>query len=394
MGDVEPRAVTVRVIGEITNIDPGQWDACAGPGNPFVSHAFLAALEQSGAASAERGWVPYHLAIEDDGGALEGAVPLYVKGNSFGEYVFDHSWADAYERAGGAYYPKLQAAVPFTPVPGPRLLVRPGADAAEVRQGLIAGCIAVVRKLGLSSLHVTFCDEAEWRALGENGFLLRTDQQFHWQNRGWASFEEFLDSLASRKRKAIRKERRQALADGIEIEVLRGADIETAHWDAFYRFYLDTGSRKWGRPYLNRDFFHRLGATMADRVALFLCRREGRYIAGALNLVGHDTLYGRYWGCIEDHRFLHFETCYYRAIEYAIDHGLARVEAGAQGQHKLARGYLPNQTFSAHWVRDPGFRDAIANYLTQERREVDHEIRLLGAHSPFRMEGAGRGDST
>ncbi len=387
MGDVEQGAVSVRLMGAISEIEAAAWDACAGADNPFVSHAFLAALEQSGSASPESGWAPYHLVVEDGAGGLSGALPMYLKSHSYGEFVFDHAWAHAYERAGGRYYPKLQVSVPFTPVPGPRLLVRPGPRAPRTRAALAAGCVEVARRLEVSSLHVTFCHEEEWRQLGNSGFLLRTDQQFHWQNQGYASFDEFLSSLASRKRKTIRKERREALASGVTIEALSGDRIDERHWDAFFGFYLDTSERKWGSPYLNRDFFRRLGETMAERVVLVMCARDGRYVAGALNLVGGDALYGRYWGCLEHHRFLHFEACYYRAIDWAIEHRLGRVEAGAQGQHKLSRGYLPSKTYSAHWVRDAGFREALEGYLRQERTEVDFDIRLLGHHSPFRKEG-------
>ncbi len=387
MGDVEQGAVSVRLMGAIAEIEAAAWDACAGADNPFVSHAFLAALEQSGSASPESGWAPYHLVVEDGAGGLSGALPMYLKSHSYGEFVFDHAWAHAYERAGGRYYPKLQISVPFTPVPGPRVLARPGPQAARTRAALAAGCVEVARRLEVSSLHVTFCEEEEWRQLGNSGFLLRTDQQFHWQNQGYASFDEFLSSLASRKRKTIRKERREALASGVTIEALSGDRIDERHWDAFFGFYLDTSERKWGSPYLNRDFFRRLGETMAERVVLVMCARDGRYVAGALNLVGGDALYGRYWGCLEHHRFLHFEACYYRAIDWAIEHRLGRVEAGAQGQHKLSRGYLPSKTYSAHWVRDAGFREALEGYLRQERTEVDFDIRLLGHHSPFRKEG-------
>jgi len=387
MGDVEQGAVTVRLMGAIAEIEAAAWDACAGADNPFVSHAFLSALEASGSAAPESGWAPYHLVVEDGAGGLSGALPMYLKSHSFGEFVFDHAWAHAYERAGGRYYPKLQVSVPFSPVPGPRLLARPGPAAARTRAALVAGCIEVARRLKVSSLHVTFCQEDEWRQLGDAGFLLRTDQQFHWENRGYASFDEFLSSLASRKRKAIRRERGQALESGVTIETLSGEAIGERHWDAFFRFYLDTGDRKWGSPYLNRDFFRRLGETMAERVVLVMCARDGRYIAGALNLVGGAALYGRYWGAIEHHRFLHFEACYYRAIDYAIEHRLSRVEAGAQGQHKLARGYLPSKTYSAHWVRDRGFHEALEGYLRQERFEVDLDIRLLGDRSPFRQQG-------
>jgi predicted N-acyltransferase len=387
MGDIEQGAVTVRLMGAIAEVEAAAWDACAGADNPFVSHAFLSALEASGSAAPESGWAPYHLVVEDGRGGLSGALPVYLKSHSFGEFVFDHAWAHAYERAGGRYYPKLQVSVPFSPVPGPRLLVRPGPEAAQTRAALVAGAIEVARRLEVSSLHVTFCQEDEWRLLGDAGFLLRTDQQFHWENQGYASFDEFLSSLASRKRKAIRRERREALESGVTIEALSGEAIGERHWDAFFRFYLDTGDRKWGSPYLNRDFFRRLGQTMAERVMLVMCARDGHYIAGALNLVGGEALYGRYWGAIEQHPFLHFEACYYRAIDYAIEHRLSRVEAGAQGQHKLARGYLPSRTYSAHWVRDRGFHEALETYLQQERFEVDLDIRLLGDRSPFRQEG-------
>ncbi len=388
MGDIEQRAVTARVAASITEIRPREWDACAGADNPFVSHAFLAALEQSGSAAPETGWAPHHLVIEDDAGGLKGVVPMYLKSHSFGEYVFDHAWAHAFERAGGRYYPKLQVSVPFTPVTGPRLLVRPGPDEARTRAQLTAGCVEVARRLGVSSLHVTFCGEDEWRRLGEAGFLLRTDQQFHWRNESYGSFDDFLSGLASRKRKTIRRERREATAEGITIETLRGAEIDERHWDAFHRFYLDTAERKWGSPYLNRDFFRRLGQTMADKVVLVMGARHGHYIAGALNILGQDALYGRYWGAVEAHRFLHFEVCYYRAIDFAIEHGLSRVEAGAQGEHKLARGYLPVRTYSAHWVRHRGLRRALADYLGLERREVAAGIELLTNHSPFRDSGA------
>ena len=384
MGDIEQHAVSLKAVAGITGVRAREWDACAGVGNPFVSHAFLAALEQSGSAAPETGWAPYHLVIEDSAGEVNGAVPMYLKSHSFGEYVFDHAWAHAFERAGGRYYPKLQVSVPFTPVTGPRLLVRPGADEARTGARLIAGCLEVARRLGVSSVHVTFCGEDEWRRFGEAGFLLRTDQQFHWRNQGYECFDDFLSSLASRKRKTIRRERREALAQDITIETLRGGEIGKRHWDAFYHFYRHTGERKWGSPYLNRDFFRRLGQTMADKVVLVMAARGGRYVAGALNLLGGDALYGRYWGAIETHRFLHFEVCYYRAMDFAIEHRLSRVEAGAQGEHKLARGYMPIKTYSAHWVGDAGLRRALEDYLGVERGEVEAEIELLANHSPYR----------
>ena len=384
MAEANPSTVIVKAVGAIAEVDARLWDACAGPTNPFVGHAFLAALEESGSAAAATGWAPHHLVVEDGAGALAGAAPMYLKGHSQGEYIFDHAWADAYERAGGRYYPKLLIAVPFTPAAGPRLMVAPGADRAATERALLGGAIEVARRLEVSSLHVNFADEGLWRRLGEAGLLLRTGEQFHWQNRGYADFDGFLGDLSARKRKAIRKERREALAPGIAIETITGAALRESHWDDFYRFYMDTGERKWGRPYLNRRFFSLLGERMADRVVLFLAKRAGRTIAGALNLMGSDCLFGRYWGCSEHHKFLHFETCYYQAIDFAIAHGLSRVEAGAQGPHKLQRAYLPVHTYSAHWIRDAGFREAVANYLEHERDEIDLQIDWLEAHGPFR----------
>ena len=387
--EADGSAVVVKAVGAISEVDPGSWDACAGTANPFVSHAFLAALEESGATAAATGWAPYHLIVEDGAGALAGAAPMYLKGHSYGEYVFDHAWAAAYERANGRYYPKLLIAAPFTPVSGPRLMVAPGADAEATERALLGGALEVARRLEVSSLHVNFPDEGLWRRLGEAGFLLRTGEQFHWRNRGYADFDDFLADLSARKRKAIRKERREALGSGITIEAITGADLDESHWDAFFEFYMDTGERKWGQPYLNRRFFSLLGERMADRVVLFLAMRGGRIIAGALNLMGSDCLFGRYWGCAEQHKFLHFETCYYQAIDFAIAHGLERVEAGAQGPHKLQRAYLPVRTYSAHWIRDAGFREAVANYLEHEREEVDLEIEWLESHGPFRKTQAG-----
>jgi predicted N-acyltransferase len=376
-------AHTVRVLSSLAEIEPAQWDACAGAENPFVSHAFLAALEDSGSATRKSGWQPQHLVLEGKGG-VAGVMPLYLKSHSYGEYVFDHGWAQAWERAGGHYYPKLQSCVPFSPVPGPRLLVPPGPDAAARKQVLVAGAVELARRLDVSSLHVTFPDEADWTLLGESGLLQRTGEQFHWANNNYRDFDDYLEALASRKRKAVRKERRDAVAAGIEIVALSGSDLRDEHWDAFYEFYMDTGSRKWGSPYLNRKFFTLLNERMADKVVLILARRAGRWIAGALNLRGSDTLYGRNWGCTEHHPFLHFEVCYYQAIDYAIRHGLKRVEAGAQGEHKLARGYLPTPTYSAHWIADAGFRRAVADFLKKERQQVAAEIEYYAGHSPFR----------
>jgi len=376
--------LTVRVVEKLAEIPAAAWDACAGADNPFLSHGFLEALEASGSATAETGWLPQHLALEDSAGRLLGAVPMYLKSHSYGEYVFDHGWASALERAGGRYYPKLQVAVPFTPATGPRLLLHPeaGTDAADV---LVGAMVEVARRRKVSSLHVTFPTEAEWQRLGAAGFLLRIGRQFHWENDGYKSFDDFLEALNSRKRKQIRRERRDAYDNGIEIETLNGSAIEGKHWDAFYRFYISTSDRKWGSAYLTRRFFDLLGERMADKVVLVMARQGRRYVAGALNLVGGDTLYGRNWGCHGDFPFLHFEACYYRAIDFAIAHGLKRVEAGAQGQHKIQRGYLPSPTYSAHWIRDPNFARAVADFVTRERRAVENEMEALEeALSPFK----------
>jgi hypothetical protein len=342
-------------------------------------------LEESGTVAAKTGWMPQHLLVEDEAGSTLAAMPCYLKSHSQGEYVFDHGWAEAYELAGGDYYPKLQAAVPFTPVTGPRLLVRSGPLADAAREALIAGALELVKRRGVSSLHVTFPTEREWRQLADFGFLARTDRQFHWLNEGYATFDDFLAVLSSRKRKAIKRERRLA-REGIEILALSGSDLTEAAWDAFFSFYLETGSRKWGRPYLNRPFFSLVGERMGDKIALLMARRAGRFIAGALNFAGANTLYGRYWGAVEQRPFLHFELCYYQAIEYAIEHRLARVEAGAQGPHKLARGYVPVPTFSAHWIADPALRRAIADYLVRERAYVRAESKELAAFAPFRKD--------
>jgi hypothetical protein len=383
-------AAVVRILPHIADVAAAHWDGLANPPeaphDPFVSHAFLKALEEAGTVGPRTGWVPQHLVLEEAGRAA-GAMPLYVKSHSKGEYIFDYGWAEAYERAGGRYYPKLQCAVPFTPVPGRRLLVAPGEGAERRERQLIAGAIELTRRLDASSLHLTFLAEDQWRRAGEAGLLQRTDKQFHWHNRGYRTFDEFLASLASRKRKNIRKERAEAVA-GLVVERVTGAALTEAHWDAFFRFYMDTGGRKWGRPYLNRAFFSRLGAAMADRCLLVMARRAGRYVAGALNLIGGDCLYGRYWGTIEHQPCLHFEVCYYQAIEYAIEHGLARVEAGAQGEHKLARGYMPVATYSAHWIADQGFAKAVARYLDEERRHMAQQRAALATYGPYRRASA------
>jgi predicted N-acyltransferase len=358
------------------------------PFNPFTSHDFLSALEASGSAVARAGWQPQHLVAETSDGTVLGVAPCYLKSHSRGEYVFDHGWAEAYERAGGDYYPKLQVAVPFTPVTGRRFLVRPGSDSAMAEAALAAGLVELTRLRDASSAHLTFLTEPEWRFLGEQGFLQRTDQQFHWENDRYGTFEDFLGALASRKRKAIRRERRDAMPEGATVHWLTGSDLTEAAWDAFFAFYMETGSRKWGRPYLTRSFFSLVGEKMRDRILLIMAKRAGRYVAGALNFIGSDTLFGRNWGAIEHHPFLHFELCYYQAIEFAITNGLARVEAGAQGEHKLARGYLPSTTYSAHYVRDAGLRRAIAEYLKRERAYVEAAGAELTTYAPYRKVAA------
>ncbi|MEJ0095832.1 MAG: GNAT family N-acetyltransferase [Methylocella sp.] len=411
-----PTSNTVSIVTSIKDIDAAQWDACANPQaqaqadfgspeklgqilpsrdatgckthdgerfNPFLTHAFLNALETSKSVSPQAGWTSTHIVVKDAEGRLTAAAPAYLKTHSMGEYVFDFGWADAYDRAGLNYYPKLQVAVPFTPATGRRLLIAPRHGEAA-RQMLIAGLRAWREKIEASSIHITFPTEAEWEMLGSAGFLQRTGQQFHFVNKGYADFEAFLDDLASRKRKMIRRERKEALANGIEIEVLTGSAIKENHWDMFFLFYTDTGSRKWGTPYLARAFFSSVGATMADHILLVMAKREGRYIAGALNFIGKDALYGRNWGAIEDHPFLHFEVCYYQAIEFAIARGLSRVEAGAQGEHKLSRGYGPVATYSAHEIADPRFARAIDEYLQRERIHMVEAREDYAELTPFR----------
>ena len=380
----------ITLLDAIGDLPAAEWDGCAcpeadgggRPEDPFTTHRFLSALEASGSVGAGTGWTPRHM-VARLGGRTVAVAPLYVKSNSQGEYIFDHAWADAWERAGGRYYPKLQVAVPFTPVTGRRLLTLPGLEQAG-RAALTEALVRVADDNRLSSLHITFCTEAEAEAGEAMGLLRRTTQQFHWLNRGYGSFDDFLGDLASRKRKTIRKERERAQAFGGTIRALTGDEIRPEHWDAFWTFYQDTGSRKWGRPYLSRAFFEIAHETLRDDILLVLAEREGVPVAGALNLIGRSTLYGRYWGCTEDHPCLHFECCYYQAIDWAIAHGLARVEAGAQGEHKLARGYLPNETHSLHWIRDAGFREAVARYLEAERAAMDEEIEVLTAYGPFR----------
>lgn len=377
-------AIELTLVERIRDVAAADWDACAGGGNPFVGHAFLSALEDSQSCTAGTGWMPRHVVARRGDGQVLGVVPLYVKSHSYGEYVFDHGWADAYERAGGRYYPKLQVAVPFTPVPGPRLLARAGAEHDQVRAALARGLAEITRRFDLSSLHVTFCNEDEARLMQSAGFLVREGTQFHWNNQGYNTFDDFLGQLASRKRKQLRKERRDALAGGIAIKRLSGPELTPKIWDAFFRFYISTSDRKWGSPYLNREFFDLLGERLGDKVVLVMAEKDGHWIAGALNLRGDEALYGRNWGCRGDWPFLHFECCYYQAIEYAIEHRLARVEAGAQGPHKIQRGYLPAATWSAHFIADPRLRSAIADYLKRERAGVARERAALMEHSPYR----------
>jgi predicted N-acyltransferase len=371
--------ILVRVGNGVASFAAADWDACAGADNPFLSHAFLSALEESGSATARTGWQPVPIAIDGPDGKPAAVMPAYAKSHSQGEYVFDHSWAAALERVGGNYYPKLQIAVPFTPVPGKRLLTSDPAHAPA----LIAAAEALVRNNGLSSAHATFIDPGEVALFESAGWLIRIDSQFHWHNDGYGDFEDFLASLSSRKRKAIRKERREAL-EGLSVEHVTGAAITEAHWDAFWQFYQDTGARKWGRPYLTRRLFSLLGERMADRLLLIFALHEGRPVAGALNLIGANTLYGRYWGTVVEMPHLHFEICYYQAIDAAISRGLARVEAGAQGEHKLSRGYRPVPTYSAHFLADSRLRDAVADYLGAERQAVCNEIAALDEMTPFK----------
>jgi hypothetical protein len=376
-------AITIRTIDRVDRIPAAAWDACAGGNNPFCSHAFLLAAEKSQSAAAETGWAPQHLLVEDPKGDLLACAPLYVKSHSYGEYVFDWAWADAWRRAGRRYYPKLQCAIPFTPVTGPRLLVRPGLEGLGLEEALADAMVAVAERAKLSSVHITFATEAEARRLADHGWLLRMGQQYHWENDGYASFDDFLGALSSRKRKAIRKERERANALGLTIHTLTGDELTAAHWDAFYRFYLGTVDKKWANAYLTRDFFARLGTAMAERIVLVMAAENGRWVAGALNLRGDDCLYGRNWGAAGEFPFLHFEMCYYRAIDFAIAHGLKRVEAGAQGEHKISRGYLPQPTWSVHWIRDASFRRAIAHYLDEERVAVAESIRDMSEAGPF-----------
>jgi uncharacterized protein len=418
--DMSSTEITLRVANTLADVTRAAWDACANPPgaldndlggdlqpapqdcagaareaavsvsdtayNPFISHDFLSALERSGSVRNRTGWQPMHLVAQTADGEILGVAPCYAKSHSQGEYVFDHGWAEAYERAGGSYYPKLQVSIPFTPATGRRLLVRPGARAQAVQGALADGLAEICRRANASSVHVTFPTAAEWELLGSHGYLQRTHRQFHWENADYATFDHFLAALASRKRKTIRRERAEALAPGIDIHRLTGSDLTESVWDAFFEFYMETGSRKWGRPYLTRAFYSMVGETMRDRILLVMAKRNGRWIAGAINFIGARTLLGRHWGAVEHHPFLHFEVCYYQAIDFAIAHKLARVEAGAQGQHKIARGYLPTTTYSAHYIVDAGLRRAVADFLTHERAFVAEEIEEFAEAAPFRKE--------
>ena len=382
----------IRIERSFANIDREAWDSLHGVGrslsegafNPFLSHAFLSSLEDSGSATAETGWMGHHLLLETGDGKLVGAVPCYLKSHSQGEYVFDYGWADAFERAGGRYFPKLQASLPFTPATAPHLLFAEGYDPQSVRQVLAEGLITVTNQLNVSSAHVTFIPEDEIGVFEEAGYLHRTDQQFHFLNQSYESYDAFLDTLSSRKRKNLKKERRAALENDISIDWLTGDQLTEEIWDQFFMFYMDTGSRKWGQPYLTREFYSLIGERMARDILLIMAKRDGRYIAGAINFIGSDSLFGRHWGCIEDHRFLHFEVCYHQAIDYAIAQNLARVEAGAQGEHKLARGYVPVTTHSAHYIAHEGFRNAVSEFLAREREDVADMNEILSAHTPYK----------
>jgi len=379
-------AITLRVVNRIELIDPKLWDSCAGTFNPFVGHSFLNILEQSGSVNGETGWLPQHLLLEDDSGLLIGSVPCYLKNHSYGEYVFDWGWADAFERAGGKYYPKLQISVPFSPVTGPRLLVHPDRNLKQTREKLIAGLRVLANQHKVSSLHITFCEKEERDLLEGEEFLKRLGQQFHWHNNGYNSFDDFLGVLNSRKRKNIRKERKIA-NKAVQFEVLSGDDLKPKHMEAFYQFYLSTIEKKWSHAYLNREFFMLLQEKLAKKIVMIMAKDDDQYVGAALNFLGADTLFGRNWGGTPNYPMLYFEACFYRAIEFAIENGIKKVEAGAQGPHKISRGYLPSETYSAHWIRDPAFREAVAVFLKREEKETEWEMETLeDTRSPFRRD--------
>ena len=383
--------IKIKIINSISKLTRNEWDGCAvfnldsglkRPVDPFTCYDFLFALEKSKSVGEGAGWIPYHITATKQNKVI-GAVPLYLKSNSQGEYIFDHNWAHAYERAGGRYYPKLQMSVPFTPVTGRRLLVSKSAP-SHTASMLLQSAIELCKENKLSSLHTTFCSEEEFKLGQELGMLGRVSQQFHWVNDGYANFDDFLSALSSRKRKNIKKERAKANDFGGQLEILTGSKIKREHWDYIWEFYQNTGAKKWGIPYLTRQFFDEIHETMRSNILLILAKKEGKYIAGALNFIGADTLFGRYWGCTADHPFLHFEICYYRAIEFAISQGLKKVEAGAQGEHKLARGYIPTETFSLHWIGEKRFRTAVEDYLISEKDAVKQDIKILSHFAPFK----------
>ena len=379
--------IVVKIIPSISDISAESWDHCAGTSHPFTRHSFLSALEDSGSATVKTGWQPQHLVIESPAGDILGASPLYLKNHSYGEFVFDWGWADAFERAGGKYYPKLQCSVPFTPVTGQRFLIPKivgNEQSIILKKALGDAMVQLAERINVSSIHVTFSSKDEWKLLTDVGFLQRIGQQFHWYNNNYVNFDDFLDQLTSRKRKQIRKERRAVSDKNLTIKALTGPEIEERHWDSFFEFYLSTTDKKLGSSYLTRSFFSMLGERMGDQVVLIIVEDKGQLVAGALNLKSDDTLYGRNWGCLANYKFLHFEACYYKAIDYAIEHGLMRVEAGAQGSHKIQRGYLPSPTYSAHWINHPGLKVAIDGFLDQERLAVELEMQNLAQHSPFK----------
>lgn len=381
----EEEKLSIEVTSGLGGVSPEEWDACAGPDNPFVSYAFLSALEESKSVAREEGWMPQHLLVKNEQGALLGAAPAYLKSHSQGEYIFDHGWADALERAGGSYYPKLLSAVPFTPATGPRLLV--GKDTPNrsfLQKAMASGLMELASQMDISSVHINFVEEDLVEELKPLGFLERWGEQFHWFNQGYETFDDFLNALSSRKRKAIKKERRAVQETDVKLSAVTGDDLTVAHWDAFFEFYTSTSDKKWGWPYLTREFFDILHQTMRDKAVLIVGELEGDFVCGALNLLGSDCLYGRNWGCTQNAKFLHFEACYYQALDFAIEHKLDRVEAGAQGYHKLQRGYLPTKTRSLHWIREQGFSDAVENYLGQERRAIQQQLNAMMAESPFK----------
>ncbi len=384
----DSQALNVCTLQSVSQVDKEVWNRCAGPDNPFLSWDFLNALEESGSVGPRAGWLPQHASLEDSAGNVLAVAPMYLKNHSQGEYVFDWGWADAYERAGGKYYPKLIVAVPFTPVTGPRLLVPEGPQRKILQQILIESLLQIAMKIGVTNLHITFPTPEEKSIADDMGLLIRRAFQYHWRNENYTNFDDFLGALSSRKRKAIRKERASIASSGVDVRALIGDDLTDAHWDVFHRFYTATYDKKWGYPYLTREFFCLLHERMPDKVALMWATFDNEPIAGALNFIGSDSLFGRNWGCSAEVKFLHFETCYYQAIDFAIANGLKRVEAGTQGPHKVQRGYLPVETWSAHWIADKGFRNAVENFLMREDQAILHEMQIMSEYSPYRQDDA------